>query len=462
MKVCIISEGSYPMLPGGLSEWAHMLIKNLKDVEFEIFCIVPFEEARPWVYERLPNINQVVVKSIIRTYTPRFSRSWPKSVSAGVVKFLNNGNAGLPWDLEELVKAINYRPVNKGWLNSPAYWEFVTDSYEKLNNGGPFTDFFWQSYGIHQILMDSLHFIKEIPKADIYHCVSTGFAGFTGALAQNTFKRPLVITEQGLYLLERKNELARQNLPEWYEKLIMNITVSMVKTSYKYADMLVPPCHSHLAMEKELGADLNKVMVINNGIELDRFRPSSQKREIPVIGCFARVVPVKGITFLIEAARIVCNRYPVDFVVLGDTSDKEYVIECEKKIKELGLEDRFRFMGHVNPTDWYPKVDIFTLSSLSEGVPYALLEAMSCGIPAVCTAVGGVPEIIANEAGFVVPPGRPDLLAEKYIKLLDDKELRQKMGRRATELAAQKYDIKQMGQSFYNLYEGLIKDYGKH
>jgi len=298
MKVCIISEGSYPMIPGGLSEWAHMLIKNLKNVEFEIFCIVPFEEARPWVYERLPNINQVVVRPIVRSYAPRFSRSWPKSVSAGVVDFLNVGNEGLPWNLEEIVKAINYRSVNKGWLNSRAYWDFITESYQKLNNGGSFTDFFWQSYGIHQILMDSMHFLNEIPEADVYHCVSTGFAGFTGALAKIKFKKPLVITEQGLYLVERKNELARQKLEKWYEKLIMNITESMVKTSYKYVDKLVPPCHSHIALEKETGADLSKIQVINNGIEINRFRPILKNREVPVIGCFARVVPIKGIRFL--------------------------------------------------------------------------------------------------------------------------------------------------------------------
>jgi len=82
---------------------------------------------------------------------------------------------------------------------------------------------------------------------------------------------------------------------------------------------------------------------------------------------------------------------------------------------------------------------------------------MSCGLPSVCTAVGGVPEILSGGAGFVVPPGQPDKLAEKYCALLEDKALRLSMGQIATQKAQTQYTIRRMGQEFRNLYQGLVK-----
>jgi len=96
------------------------------------------------------------------------------------------------------------------------------------------------------------------------------------------------------------------------------------------------------------------------------------------------------------------------------------------------------------------------LSSISEGVPYALLEAMSSGLPSVCTAVGGIPEIISDGTGYVVPPNRPDMLAEKLDLLVNNKELRITMGRRATEVANSKYDIDEMAGKFRTLYKELM------
>ena len=130
------------------------------------------------------------------------------------------------------------------------------------------------------MIIDSLNFVNEIPEADVYHCVSTGFAGFAGALAKVAFKKPLVITEQGLYLNERKNDLDRQKVSNSFKKQMMNFSESMIRTSYNYVDKLVPPCFSHIAIEKGLGADVKKIQVINNGIETERFQPSRDQIEL--------------------------------------------------------------------------------------------------------------------------------------------------------------------------------------
>lgn len=458
MKVCIVAEGSYPVILGGLSEWAHMLIKHLKDVEFDVFCITPTAEDK-WVsvYERLPNVGKVIIKPLIRPDTFNQTCHVSKQLTGHLVDLLKRTSDSEPMDLQKLVNLQRSTIVNKGWLNSKSYFDFVTESYHRSYPEGSFSEYFWTLLGLNSILIDSLQFIREIPEADVYHSLSSGFAGFAGSLAKTVWKKPLVITEQGLYLVERRNELSRQNVSEWYRSQLNMFSESLVKTSYKYADAVVPPCYSHTKIEKELGVNPNKIVIINNGIELYRFTAPHRNGRKPVIGCFARVVPIKGITDLIQAAKIVCDKNPVDFLVLGDIQDQEYYRTCQNLVKDLGLENHFKFLGHTNAAEWYPKVDIFTLSSISEGVPYALLEAMSCGLPSVCTAVGGVPEIISDGVGYVVPPNRPDMLAEKLSLLVNNKDLRSTLGQRATEVANAKYDIDEMAGKFRTLYRDIAK-----
>jgi len=459
MKVCIIAEGSYPIIRGGLSEWAHMLIKALKDVTFDVYCITPTDE-RKWkpVYERFPNVDQVIIKPLIRNEAIKDTRMVPKHLSSALTRLLENAADGAPADFTKIVGEKGASSVNKGWLASKDYWDFVVKTYKKNYPEGSFAEYFWTFNGLNSILLDSMQFIEEIPKADLYHSLSSGFAGFAGSIAKTVRHSPLVISEQGLYLVERRDELARQNVSEWYRTQLIRFSESLVKTSYKYADKIVPPCHSHMDIEKKLGADPAKIEMIKNGIETDRFMPALAKNGHKLlVGCFARVVPIKGITTLIKAAKIVCDKLPADFVVVGEVQDKEYYTECQKMVEKLGLTNRFKFIGHANAVEWYKKVDIFTLSSNSEGVPYALLEAMSCGLPCVCTDVGGMSEILADGLGYVVPPDQPESLAKAYCKLLENQDLRISMGQRATKVAREKYTIGEEAENILNLYKELLK-----
>jgi len=169
------------------------------------------------------------------------------------------------------------------------------------------------------------------------------------------------------------------------------------------------------------------------------------------------VVPIKGIEVLIKAARSVLQSQQANFVVVGEVQDEPYYKECLKMVQEMGIGDHFHFVGHKDPLEWYHQVDIFTLSSISEGVPYALLEAMSCGLPSVCTAVGGVPEIIQEGLGYLVLPNHPEQLAEKLGLLISNRSLRKEMGRRASEQAHAKYHIRDMASRFLTLYEEVCR-----
>ncbi|MBE0480241.1 MAG: GT4 family glycosyltransferase PelF [Dehalococcoidia bacterium] len=456
MKVCIISEGCYPVLRGGLSEWTHLLIKTLKDIQFDVLCITATGTEKP-VYEKQENVSRFVLRALTPAVRSSRGSMLPGLASRALSDCLRTVLEGKPVDFEQTVRVCRKYAVGKGMLTTRPYWDLVVKSYRERYSRSRFVDYFWTHYGLSSILLDMISDTGYLPRADVYHALSTGYAGFISSLAKVLHGSPIVLTEQGLYLVERRSELARQDMPEVYRDLLMRFSESIVKTSYEYADVIVPPCLSHVRIEQELGADLRKVRVIKNGIECDRFIPGpSRNGAKPTIGCFARVVPIKGITDLIRAAGIVLQKHKIDFVVVGEIQHKEYHAECLRLIKELGLQDNFKFIGHTNALEWYHRVDIFTLSSISEGVPYALLEAMSCGLPCVCTAVGGVPEIIEDGVGFLVPPGQPEKLAEKFCLLLENKDLRQRMGRQGSRIANSKYTLPGMAGEFRREYEGLL------
>ena len=460
MKVCVISEGGYPVARGGLGEWAHSLISNLKQIDFAVFAIVG-EGDKP-VWKRLPNVSSMTVIPFTQArYQNAVIPAGKQSVNLSV--FLREILKSKPMDFSSIISKKSMAPISKKWLLSRDYWRSIVAFYEETNHEGPFTEYFWTILGLHSSIIDSLNAFFHLPRADVYHALSAGFAGFLGAMGKAVYGTPFMLTEQGLYLRERENELKRLKVSEWYRRQVLSFSESLVKTSYRYADAVVPPCHSHKYVGQQYGLDLNKVRVINNGINCDHFIPGPGRNgSEPVVGCFARVVPVKDLEVLIHAADIVCQNHKARFIVAGETQDLQYFKDCQQLVTNLGLTDRFKFLGHMDSLKGLHDVDIFTLSSYSEGVPYALLEAMGCGLPAVCTAVGGVPEIIRKDTGFLVPPKQPETLASKICELIENKELRARMGRRAREVALTDYTVEVMGKNFLNLYKELSHERGQH
>jgi glycosyltransferase involved in cell wall biosynthesis len=160
---------------------------------------------------------------------------------------------------------------------------------------------------------------------------------------------------------------------------------------------------------------------------------------------------------LLNAGKNVLDGFNADFVFAGEIQDKEYYKECQDLVEKLGIGENIKFIGHKdNMLDLYRRADIFVLSSQSEGVPLALLEAMSCGLPAVCTSVGGVPEILADTVtGFLVQRGDVENMSAKISTLLRDENLRKKMGSKARELVIENYTIGEMSRKILKIYNEL-------
>jgi glycosyltransferase involved in cell wall biosynthesis len=180
--------------------------------------------------------------------------------------------------------------------------------------------------------------------------------------------------------------------------------------------------------------------IVPNGVHPARFA-KLDKREAraltglndagPIIIYVGALRTVKGVEFLLKAMKTIAEADPtVTLLLVGDGVERE---KLEGLVRNLGLEERVRFIGRVDNEDvsrYLSASDLFILPSLAEGFGIALLEAMASGLPIVATNVGDIPSFVENDVnGFLVEPGRESEIAEKVLQLLQDRELRERMAR---------------------------------
>jgi glycosyltransferase involved in cell wall biosynthesis len=196
----------------------------------------------------------------------------------------------------------------------------------------------------------------------------------------------------------------------------------------------------------------DKIRIIHNGVDADGFECSDDRGAVSdlgicdsdkVVGIVAALRPEKDHETFLRAARSVADRMPnAKFLIIGDGPARH---EIERFTEELGLGDRVTLTGsRTDVADLLRAIDVFVLSSNTvECFPMALLEAMAAGRPAVCTAVGAVPEIIAEPAtGYLVPLHDPAALADGLVKILSDSELARRMGRAARARVQERFSLR--------------------
>jgi glycosyltransferase involved in cell wall biosynthesis len=211
------------------------------------------------------------------------------------------------------------------------------------------------------------------------------------------------------------------------------------------------------------GLPPRKVVAIPNGVDVARFKPPADfdaagvRRALlggdyPLVVNVGRMVPQKGQMHLLDAFRTVANVRPdARLLLLGDGVERP---NLEAKTRELGLEANVIFAGHRNDVERVLAAsDVFVLSSLWEGLPVALLEAMAAGCAPVATAVGGVPGVLhEKELGVLVPPANPPALAESLLCLMNNPQVARRMGEAAQRWVAQHYSMEAWAGKLERLY----------
>ena len=214
------------------------------------------------------------------------------------------------------------------------------------------------------------------------------------------------------------------------------------------------------ALAQMYGAD--RVVCIHNGIDLETARattPRSVKRDewriddkVVLIGTVGRLVPVKGHSILIEALSILHKSNPdVLLLVVGDGPLREYL---EALVERLGLEQAVIFAGHQDQSyDFINMMDIFVLSSLHEGIPMVLLEALALTLPVIASGVGGIPEVVGHgTSGLLVGPDNAAELAAALGELIQDRTKAVALGSAGREQVEREFNASLMANRTAALY----------
>jgi glycosyltransferase involved in cell wall biosynthesis len=195
------------------------------------------------------------------------------------------------------------------------------------------------------------------------------------------------------------------------------------------------------------------VRVIHNGSRFPGVTASTTTRHgVFHVGSVGRLVPIKGFELFLEVAAAVRRQIPaVRFSILGDGSLRE---ELKRRAAVLGLADCLEFVApREDPGEYYRSLDLYLATSVHEGLPLSIVEAMGWGKPIVSAAVGGIPEIVRHgEQGFLVEGRDPERFARWCVALMRDDGLRYAMGERAQAWARARLSTEAMASAYRRLY----------
>lgn len=470
-KICLICEGSYPYIVGGVSSWIQDLVSTNSDHEFIIMCIIPNEDFIKIKYEIPKNVVQIVNIVLNIEYDPsefkilKNNFKITKEIQEKIFKLLDfkNITSKEMFDILDFINKISVEnPLE--FFNTEKVWKVLERYYREKYPNVSMKTFYWT---YRNIILNILALSRiEIPKADIYHPVATGYSGFIAAFAKHKNNSKVLLTEHGIYPREREEEVLSST---WIEKDFKGIWVDyfyfLSRVAYDYSDIIISLFEYNKELQIEGFAEREKCIVVPNGINTKIYSTiDKEKRDKFIVGSILRVVPIKDVKMMLKAFKVVIEKIKnIQFYLVGSTDeDEEYYHECLDLSKQLGLEEYVIFTGRRDVKDYYKFIDILLLTSLSEGQPLSILEGLAAGIPFIATDVGNCREILIGkkdigEAGVIVPPTDYIQLGEEIIKLCYNEERRKIMGINGEKIVNKYYTKEYYIGEYRKIYEKLSK-----
>jgi glycosyltransferase involved in cell wall biosynthesis len=238
--------------------------------------------------------------------------------------------------------------------------------------------------------------------------------------------------------------------------LLLSFFRALAGGGYLIADALTPHSSYNRRWQVQHGADPARMWTMYNGVATDDFPPAESEPDRPTIVFMGRVDPLKDLHTLIRAFADVRARVPAARLrIFGGTpaGNELYHRSCVQLIEDLGLSDCAALEGKLeSQVDAYHAATLVALTSISEGFPYTVIEAMACGRPVVCTNVGGVAEAVAD-AGFVVSPRDHRAVADACVTLLTDHDLRARLAATARSRVLELFTLRQSVDAYRQVYQ---------
>lgn len=474
MRICLVLEGCYPYVHGGVSTWMHQYIQKMEEHEFVLWVIgADSSKKGQFVYELPSNVVQVHEVFLndalkVREQKGRMLHRYTERETAALSALIDGGSPD--WELLfELYQKERLNPLS--YLKSAWFLETLT---EVCREEYPYLAFADAFHTIRSMLLPVLYLLgTEVPEADAYHAISTGYGGLLAALGSWLYKRPLLLTEHGIYTREREEEIIRAKwvLPA-FKKHWIRFFYMLSAVIYQRAFRITSLFSRARSAQIEMGCDPERCRVIGNGIFFERMSAIPLKDEDGWvdIGAIVRLAPIKDVKTMIYAFYELCARQDkVRLHIMGGTDDEEYGEECYELVEQLEMNDRILFTGRVDIVKYMEKLDFTILTSISEGQPLSVLESLAACRPCVTTDVGCCKELLLEDpenelgqAGYCVPPMYREGLADAMEKLCVSRERRIRMGKAGQERVKRYYRHEQMMENYRMLYREVEELYGRN
>lgn len=457
LRVCLVLEGSYPYITGGVSAWVQDIIAGLPDIDFCLFTISPTAQQK--LHYQLP--ANVVEHVDVVLSAPAGTEMKVKDKAGLMLKIMANHLkmfAGEAPDLSDMIRAMpeGYN-LHRDAVKESLSWEMVVKINQERNPIYPFSDYYWAWQSAHDMIFRVLAAVP--PQADIYHAISTGFAGLAALAARIRRNKILLLTEHGLYHKEREIEIRKSNYVQGYQRDMWIKTYNKISAiCYKFADGITALFEENRQKQLELGAEKAKTVVIPNGIDVERFSAVIKVKKPGFhVGLVGRIVPIKDIKTFITTAKIILDEIDdATFYAIGPIDeDPAYFEDCKALVASLKISSRFHFTGRQNVLDYYSFLDVMLLTSVREARPLVILEGWVAGVPCVSTKVGNVPEMLDYDDRFLAASKDSAKLAEGIRYIHDHPSEMAVINERNRQKVYSLYDKKDLLDKYRALYHRL-------
>ena len=518
--ICLLVEGTYPFVPGGVSSWVHDIILGHPDLKFSVVNIGSHPEAygaprfkmpenavalhRVFCQEaRAPALDGRARAELTEQIRLTRARADARTSESRMLAAFRRIHLTQDASLEVIDDLASGDLSIAELLHGRASFALFSELAEQLAPDAPFLDLFWHLRAMHVPLLRVL--ATPPARAAGYHAVATGYAGLLAAVWSRRTGRPLMITEHGIYSRERDMELARA---EWIEdrrpgvddtartwapqisplrRVWSRFFRTLSRLAYQQAWRIVTLSDVNRRKQLDDGAPAEKIEIVPNGVVLRDSADASAVADaslgeddagasevIPLplrrpklrVGFVGRVVPIKDVVTFVKACDLALRSVDLDVRIIGPVDeDPGYVARCRALVERLGRQEQIRFVGPKPPSEIYGDLDLVALTSFSEGQPLVMLEAYACGVPVLATDVGACREMIEGRtaedralgaSGIVCPVASPTRTAEALVRLAHDERLRRRMGHAGQRRVTNYYQRRTMLASYRALYGALV------